>query len=68
MIARIYPNLFKSRYSFLSGRDWIKSIHPDDKKHLLKLDLSILNLVDSVETQEQKMEKEILLDDFVNKI
>ena len=25
-----YPNLFKSRYPYLSGRAWIKAIEPDD--------------------------------------
>ena len=36
----IYPDLFKSRYPRLSGKDWIKAIHPDDLQAFIEIGLS----------------------------
>lgn len=33
----IYPNLFKSRYPFLKGRDWILTIDPDDLRAFVEI-------------------------------
>jgi hypothetical protein len=35
-----YPNLFKSRYLVLTGRDWLKSVMPDDQKAFIEIGLS----------------------------
>lgn len=32
-----YPNLFKSRYPLLKGKDWIRTIEPDDRKVFVEL-------------------------------
>ena len=32
----IYPDLFKSRY-ILKGKDWIRTIEPDDRKVFVEL-------------------------------
>lgn len=28
----IYPNLFKARYPVLKGKDWVRTIAPEDRK------------------------------------
>lgn len=33
----IYPNLFKSRYTTLKGKDWIKTIEPEDKRVFVEI-------------------------------
>jgi hypothetical protein len=35
----LYPNLFKSRYPVLQGRDWINTIEPDDKQAFIQIGL-----------------------------
>jgi hypothetical protein len=32
MPAKVYPNLFKSRYPILKGSDWITNLPPEDRK------------------------------------
>ena len=32
----IYPGLFKARYPVLRGKDWIRTISPDDLKFFIK--------------------------------
>lgn len=34
-----YPDLFKSRYPVLRGRDWIRTIEPDDQKVFISIGL-----------------------------
>lgn len=34
-----YPNLFKSRYVILQGKDWIRRIESDDIKAFVRLGL-----------------------------
>jgi hypothetical protein len=34
-----YPNLFKSRYSKLTGRDWINTIEPEDRQAFIEIGL-----------------------------
>ena len=38
-----YPNLFKSRYENLQGKNWINSIDPDDKKAFIEIGLQETN-------------------------
>lgn len=33
----VYPNLFKSRYPSLRGKDWVKTIDPDDLKAFIQI-------------------------------
>jgi hypothetical protein len=35
----MYPNLFKSRYPTLNGRDWINRIDPEDKRAFVEIGL-----------------------------
>lgn len=34
-----YPNLFKSRYPVLNGKDWINSVDPEDKQAFIQIGL-----------------------------
>lgn len=34
-----YPNLFKSRYPSLQGKDWINSIEPEDRQAFIQIGL-----------------------------
>ena len=38
-----YPNLFKSRYPNLQGRDWINNIEPEDRQAFIEIGLSATN-------------------------
>lgn len=38
-----YPDLFKSRYPKLQGRDWVKHIDPEDRRVFVELGLSETN-------------------------
>lgn len=35
----IYPNLFKNRYSSLTGKNWITTIMPEDQKAFVEIGL-----------------------------
>ena len=35
----LYPNLFKSRYTNLQGRNWLTTIEPEDKKAFIEIGL-----------------------------
>lgn len=35
-----YPNLFKSRYPELIGRDWIRRVEPDDRTAFVHIGLA----------------------------
>jgi hypothetical protein len=35
----LYPNLFKSRYPVLQGKDWINTIDPEDKQAFIQIGL-----------------------------
>lgn len=38
-----YPNLFKSRYPVLQGRDWIRTISKEDRQAFIALGLQALD-------------------------
>lgn len=35
----VYPNLFKSRYPVLQGRDWIRTIDEEDRQAFVRIGL-----------------------------
>lgn len=38
-----YPNLFKSRYPVLEGKDWIRTVDEDDRKAFIEIGLQAMD-------------------------